>query len=341
MEENREEEKTPQTPESSGGLSSSQTPGGRRFEEVRKRVKEEVEREKVEGKREKKVRSTIIPPLRTYKDDIAKTIRKRQESFVSVLAAESKRRAKRAQVSAREEKTRISQFILVASAILFVAGISSFGLFFLLREGREGPALLAIPSHIFTEEQREIDITGKNRTGVMRALINEGKETNLTLGSLAQLYPTEVFIGEKRLVPPDVFLSRLEVRAPDVFFRILDDTMTLGVHIVSGNQSFLILSVNSFETAFASMLEWEDDIHEDLAPLFGSPSRIEPEGSIVFSVSTPFVDKVIKNRDARILRDNDGDIAFLYSFLDKETLVITTNELTFNEIVTRFITSQF
>lgn len=341
MEANREENPPPKDPPKDGSAASQSAEtaaDSRRFEEVRERVRREAERKREGEEGNKKRMKGAIPPLRTYKDDVARTIRKQQESYVSVLAAETKRRAGQARASV-EEKTRISQFILIASAVLFAAGIGSFGLFFLLSQKTEAPALPSIPSHIFTEEKREIDISGKERIALMRALVDEGKRVTLPLGSLSHYYLTEMSLGVKRLVTPQTFLSRLEVRAPESFLRSLKN-MTLGVHVASGIQPFLILGVSSFETAFSGMLNWEDDMHEDLAPLFGSPVRRVEGGNVIFSVNTPFIDKVIRNRDARILRDSNDIIVFLYAFLDKETIVITTNELTFNEIVTRFVSSQ-
>jgi hypothetical protein len=50
---------------------------------------------------------------------------------------------------------------------------------------------------------------------------------------------------------------------------------------------------------------------------------------------------VVKNKDTRILRDSHGNTVLLYSFINKETLIITTNEATFNEIYDRLTVSSF
>ena len=45
-------------------------------------------------------------------------------------------------------------------------------------------------------------------------------------------------------------------------------------------------------------------------------------------VKAPFTDVVIKNVASRVVRDKNGAIVFLYSFFNKDTLIITTNEAT-------------
>lgn len=50
---------------------------------------------------------------------------------------------------------------------------------------------------------------------------------------------------------------------------------------------------------------------------------------------TQFVDRIVENHDARVVQDTNGDILLLWTFLDRQTLVITTNEYTLREIISR------
>ena len=87
------------------------------------------------------------------------------------------------------------------------------------------------------------------------------------------------------------------------------------------------------------MLAWELHMNEDLSPLFGEV--LEKTTSTSTPLREPFVfeDSIIKNKEVRVLKDTKGTIRLLYSFIDRETLVITTNESTFSEVLTR-LTSQ-
>ncbi len=46
-------------------------------------------------------------------------------------------------------------------------------------------------------------------------------------------------------------------------------------------------------------------------------------------------DRIIQNKDTRVLLDSEGKIKFLYSFIDKNTLIIVSSEKGFKEIITR------
>ncbi len=51
-------------------------------------------------------------------------------------------------------------------------------------------------------------------------------------------------------------------------------------------------------------------------------------------------DRILQNKDTRILVNPDGTIKFLYSFIDKNTLVIVSSEKGFKEIITRVTTGR-
>ena len=197
-----------------------------------------------------------------------------------------------------------------------------------------------VPSFIFTERQQGINITDLNNRELMRLLINTTNNVSGALGSIEQLYFTQRITlpgsGDtvEELVSARAFVSRLDTRAPDTLLRTLNDEMTFGVHIFDGNQPFIILKTRFYENAFSGMLAWEQFMNEDLAPLFGPVVEFEASTSTPFR-TIPFKDRVIRNKETRILADNDGSILLLYSFVDQNTIVITTHEHTFSEIISR------
>lgn len=54
-----------------------------------------------------------------------------------------------------------------------------------------------------------------------------------------------------------------------------------------------------------------------------------------------FEDARFRNKEVRVLRREDGTIAILYSFLSRDMLLITTNEFTLKEVLTRFTSKRF
>ena len=90
------------------------------------------------------------------------------------------------------------------------------------------------------------------------------------------------------------------------------------------NSAFIIFNTDFFQNAFAGMLKWEQTMPEELASLLGYQYSLEY--SQEYSAGGRFVDKIIKNRDTRQYMANNGEIIFLYSFIDKNTIIIGANE---------------
>jgi hypothetical protein len=106
---------------------------------------------------------------------------------------------------------------------------------------------------------------------------------------------------------PDL-LTVMNWRAPGSFVRAIE-TVAFGT---ADGMPFMMLKVTSFETALSGMLQWERALIEDLTPWLGTA----PVSS--------FSDVTQGNQDLRIARRSDGS-EVLYLFLDRTTLLITTN----------------
>jgi hypothetical protein len=65
------------------------------------------------------------------------------------------------------------------------------------------------------------------------------------------------------------------------------------------------------------------------------PAVITPPPSYFFSIKGDFEDKVLKNRDVRIFKSVYGNALLMYSFIDKDTVVITTSEAALEGIIER------
>ena len=87
------------------------------------------------------------------------------------------------------------------------------------------------------------------------------------------------------------------------------------------------------------MLAWENNLKDDLGPIFipPTPAAVTTTSDQVINRRVIFEDIVVKNRDTRALRDAEGKIIFLYSFPDKNTIVIATNADTLQKITERLL----
>ena len=131
-----------------------------------------------------------------------------------------------------------------------------------------------------------------------------------------------------------------------------------GMYNYDGNQEFLILKVNSYDTAFSGMLLWEANLWQNFKNLFGLsvntssaqtngvtststsissssvPTNLTDQGSSAID-TMKFQDAQFDNQDCRVIKDASGKIIFLYSIINQNTIVIATSPDTLREIVSR------
>ena len=93
------------------------------------------------------------------------------------------------------------------------------------------------------------------------------------------------------------------------------------------------------------MLSWEKNMAGDLSSLFprNIPMEIQEDTTTteqVLSYKKAFEDVLVKNKDARALRDENGEIFLIYSLPDKETILIASNTDTLAELFDRIIRSR-
>lgn len=295
-------------------------------------------------------KETSLKTIRTYKDDIAQAMKNKKESLVSITAAENKRRILNGKLgpydSASKRKYLKKTSVVILSAALFVLGAGSILYFY----GKSSTEVIIepkpkIPSIIFSEKNEEFEITNLSRRQILNELTAIKNNTRLSTGEMKNVLITETFVdsdGTEKARPASArdFLSAIDAKTAASFMRSLEPVFMLGIYTQDNNQPFLILKTSFYENAFAGMLEWEKNIKDDLAPLFGSADfgaiSNENSGTSTLPVAAPaFSDFVIKNKDARILKNSAGEIVLMYSFIDKNTIVITTNESAFREILTR------
>lgn len=284
-----------------------------------------------------KQKSSVV---RTFQSDIADIMKSGKVSKADVVLAEERRRRKTGEraMTSEEKKTRRKNLLIGWSAlVLIIAGIMAVSFALLEKQLGKTPAeqaVLTVPRLIFVSEQQAFDITGKEREELLANFKVIREMFQLRLNTVAQIYPIRTIAGVQELVPASRFLSDLTEQMPSALARSLSGDYLYGIHAFNGNTPFLILKIEFFENAFASMLRWEENFAEDIMPIFG----ISPVPA--WMPGTPFEDFTYKNRDLRVLRDRLENIALLYTFTDRETLVITTDIDTFDEVAARLVTPQ-
>lgn len=139
------------------------------------------------------------------------------------------------------------------------------------------------------------------------------------------------------------FIDLLGFSTPDILQRSLIDNWMFGIYgDIGAKAPFIILKTNFFQNAFAGMLRWESTMPDELSTILNYKSYIDEKNSqststlaALFSIKGKFIDTIISNRDVREFITDDNKTLLLYSFVDKDTLVITTSENSLANIIKR------
>ena len=179
------------------------------------------------------------------------------------------------------------------------------------------------------ETTRTIDITGDTGPDVSSAIAKE-KNAQIPLGIVEKLIFISSNISTSTSIQARDLFSIFNSRVPDTLIRSLEPEFFFGLHSYDGNNAVLIFNVDSFDQAYAGMLKWEPNIQDDIGSMFGvAGTKIAATSAEI----PKWQDRVIGNKDTRSLIDQNGNILMFYSFIDNKTLVFTSNQDTFKEII--------
>lgn len=272
-----------------------------------------------------------LETLRTFKNDVAEAVKNQKASVITVAVAEQKRKIERHEPVAAPRKTytesrkNLLKFFL--SLFLIVGGLTAGAYAYFIYLIPKDPVSIILPGNplIGSNSQKEISIDSKSQGDILYLISNE-KNQNQPIGSVESIYFTKNVSGEKTIIGLGDFLKTIGVAMPETLTRSLGSDFMLGLHMIKGGKLFLILTPTYYEGSFPAMLEWEKTMAGDLAGIFNKQ----------ISTSSPiFIDKVIRNKDARVQYDEIGNTVVLYSFTDKQHIVIAEDEETLIEVARR------
>lgn len=296
----------------------------------------------------------LIKSLRTYKSDIAEVLAKGKTSLVGIVTSEHKRKQKKnidfgkspQAKNSKEHGNILKNSVKILGSVVFILlGISATTYMYITTRGDATILPTEIFSPVFSEHQKSVDITNFSKRKLSNALLEIKRNTSASLNSITNYQILASGGGEILPISASDFLKMLGVRAPNSFLRSLRPEFMLGIHVFDGNEPFFVFKTLQYEESFAGMLEWEETIERDLSPLFvmGAYPSVSTTSTSTESTTTPpikeieigFRDVVIRNKDTRVLTDGEGNTVLLYSFLNRETIIIVSNTDSFKEILTR------
>ena len=272
-----------------------------------------------------KTKALSLSPLRTFKTDMARAV---QEEGISIsrIALSEQARKKLGQVETEGQPKNNKLIFSILLIVLLVLGIGAYWWFYIRTESTTPITSQSAPAgFIFTETSRALELTGD--TEEIQASVNKEAGMAIPVKTVKYIY----FTHGNAIQTWDNFRQAWQLKIPDQLTRNLFGQFMFGVfNNESVNNRFLILKTPDYPLAYRGLLDWENSMADDLLPLLRGTSAMTKE-------RTPaFIDKMIQNKDTRLLKNTDGQTTIIYSFLDPQTIVITQNEATFLEIMNRY-----
>lgn len=301
----------------------------------------------------------MVHAVETYSGDISRVVQTGNVSTVTIAAAESERRTKDTKgepvapsnLTQQEKTSRWRVALIITGAVLILAALGLVAALLLRTAPRTVSTSSAVVPFMSVDQTVPViapaDIT---RDMLMADLEAAREQVSLSVGLVAQLYvgtPTTTGSVTDLMSAPQL-LTMLAPDIPPDLLRTIQPAYLLGVHSYDENQTFLVLRVDSYQQAYSGLLAWETTMPQELSPLFTRHPSLHLPGTDTASstastspqfIRTGFVDRVVENHDARVVQNAGGDILLLWTFLDRNTVVITTNEYTLREIIRRLNTA--
>ena len=283
-----------------------------------------------------------IPGIRTYGSDMADAIRTNETSVIKIALAEQKKR-ERGMPEQETIKTKTSNvFLIVGGTILFILGVIAVSIAVNQKQTippeitRDVQTIVSYDSTLYRDTT---SISG--RTAVTDGIKKDIREFT-TVGFVRALFLTKTISNTPRILTKDEFVSLLELHLPEGLSRSLGENYLIGTYATPGEDEggnevgfqhiFILFQTNDYGETYASLFEWEKTLVDDMYQLFD----IDTSDRSIFE--TPFRDTLIANRDTRVLAKKDGTPILYYTFLNKETFIITDSATAIKEIGARLLT---
>ncbi len=283
------------------------------------------------------------PSMRSFAYDIKHAVTEKGITLSNIVMAESR---KREELHVTEEDIEemnknhntIKVILISLGSLAILAGLAA--LFITYNETRpvgEELAIDPVSPFVRIENGTTLIIPDGYKSTLIQS-VGELKKKNIQIGTLYGIAIKEEGDGINKRTDASRFLRILEANLPGALSRTLEDKFSFGFYSASNLNTYLILKTDSFDNAFAGMLEWEDTIANDIGPLFFDHNQLLIATTTQSLGKNTFVDKVYENKDARVLMDKEGKPIMLWSIIDQTMIIIASNPMTLEELSRRMTT---
>jgi hypothetical protein len=280
---------------------------------------------------------TKIKTIHTFSSDMADAVREQEATVIRIALAEKNKREMLSQT--REEQRGLSNNIFYLIGGIILVGLSIWGVNFFIDQGKKQSAIEAPPTRVETiiksDEQKLVDVTQiTNKIDMIDLLQNETSEV-IPENQIKAIILYETNTEGRRIITLADFFKKIDSQIPSSLLSSLDSNFMIGVHnIKNENKVFIVMQTNNYNQTFSGMIAWEPSILFDLFRVM----NVNVSSGIQGIFETPWSDKIIENRDTRTLDIFQGQTALIYMFIDRNKILISTDQENIKEVIQRNIT---
>ena len=274
-----------------------------------------------------------VAPVRTFSTDLANAVREKGGSVVRIaIAEEEKNRREFKENSISSKKNMV--LVGVGVALLIVAAGTLIWAY-AYKKTASAPVVVTNvlpPSVIHAESAQVIDTGNLQTAGVIDAIQNIVASPNIQAGTIKNIILSTGSGVSGQTVPIGQLLNSLSSHIPIGLTQALSSDFMLGVYVYDRSSLFLVIHGKAHDFLLSGMLAWEPYLFNDMVSLFNintsgfTPAQLQ---------NMTFQGTLVENRDARAVLDPGGKPLFFYSFIDQNTILLSTDPKTLTEAVRR------
>lgn len=289
----------------------------------------------------KQLNNNEIKTIHTYEGDMANLVRGEQGSVIKIALAEQEKKRLNPKI---EEATKIKykNLIFIAGGLIIIL-VAIWLTFFLIKKSKDQSIAQLQETKIQTlvsyDNQTILDVTNVLNKDEFAKILGPEIKKEIKIGNIKTIFLN----SNSKLLNTQDFLKLINANLPGSLARSLSPQFMIGTFSPTTNSGvvaserknsfFIMLQTKDYTQAFAGMLEWEKTMLNDMFLLF----NIDVSGENQKLLESSFKDIVILNKDTRVLQDQNGNPILYYLFVDNNTFVITDNQDTAKEIISRLV----
>ncbi|HWA32022.1 MAG TPA: hypothetical protein VG694_01040 [Candidatus Paceibacterota bacterium] len=275
--------------------------------------------------------------IKTYVDDLTKAVQGGKEGIIRKITLEDEQH--REEKEALSPRSKRNKAYLIASIVVIVLTIFLVHTFASVRQKESvvpvAPQFIPLVS---TDGSKVEDAGGLSAGGIASLVVSDINANSVKPGGIEGIYLTEnqLPIGLRKFAD----LAGLHLVAGDP--ALVSDTFFLGAYhpdAAAGNsppgEFLMVIKGSSFLDLYPAIHGWEKYMFADLRSFIGMGDY-----SYNYLAEKDFADSLFENKNARVLYDNNGNVALMYVYADDNSVVVTDGEDAASEAILRLSAGQ-